>query len=99
MIKPEGTTDLIPKYFTELHKEVLEILGEEKCFAINNIMDSHDSFSFRPIIIYIKRKRTKELLLEGNLTTTQIAYEVELHVETVRMIQRKINSSKKLPNN
>lgn len=86
MNKPEGATYLFPKYFTELHKEVLEILGEQKCLELNNLLDPHDSFSFKPIATYIKRCEIKKLLEEG-LDTTAIAEKLKLPYSSVWVIQ------------
>ena len=96
MNKPEGvaTNYLLPKYFTDLHKEVLEILGDEKCLQLNNILDAHETFSFRPIATYLKRVRVKTLLSEGTMTVTEIAKDVNMHPESIRLIQTRLLKKK-----
>lgn len=95
MNKPEGVTPLFPKYFTERHRQVLEILGEENCLKVDNLIDSHEDFSFKPIVTYIKRMRVKKLLSEGGLTIVEIGKEVSLHPESIRVIQRLVRLTNK----
>ena len=81
--------NLLPTYFTELHTEVLNLLGEEKCLQLSEILgNAHESFSYRPIACYIRRKKIVELLQEGTLTTTEIANKMSVNYQLVRIIQQ-----------
>lgn len=78
--------NLQPKYYTELHDAVLEILGEEKCKEISSIVGAKDTFSFAPIVIYLKRIEIQQLLSEGNLSFEEIAKKVNVCTRTVRIV-------------
>ena len=83
--------NLLPIYFTELHTEVLNLLGEEKCLQLSEILgNAHESFSYRPIACYIRRKKIVELLQEGTLTTTEIANKMSVNYQLVRIIQQSL---------
>lgn len=94
MNKPDGVVNLFPKYFTELHLEILEILGEEKCKKVNSVLGSRDTFKFSPIAIYLKRVEISKLLSEGELSYQEIAKKVNVCTRTVRIVQ-KLQSKKK----
>lgn len=82
---------LFTKYFTELHSEVLNLLGEEKCLQLNEILgNTHECFSYRPIALYIRRKRIVKLLIETNLSVYEIAERMGVGRNTVRTIQQSL---------
>jgi len=88
--------NLLPTYFTELHTEVLNLLGEEKCLQLSEILgNAHESFSYRPIACYIRRKKIVELLQEGHLSIAVIAQKMAVDHKTVRAVQQSLR--KKTP--
>lgn len=91
--------NLLPIYFTELHSEVLNLLGEEKCLQLSEILgNAHEAFSYRPIACYIRRKRIVKLLNEGNFTHAEIATKMSVSNNTVRTIQQSLRKKNTIKN-
>lgn len=85
---------IYPKYFTELHGEVLALLGEEKCLQLSKILgNKSDTFSFQPIACFVKRREIVDLLMgEEHYSVHHISIKTNVAEMTVRRLQRAIKT-------
>ena len=85
---------LKPAYFTPEHQAVLDLLGEDMCEKLGTILNGI-SFKMSPLTIYLRNKRTAELLANTKLTFAEIAREENLTVKTVYRLNCRIKKPQK----
>lgn len=86
---------LKPVYFTPEHQAVLDLLGEDMCEKLGVILNG-TPFKISPLTIYLRNKRTAELLNSTELTFAQIAHKEKITRKSVYNLNRSIKTTQPL---